>query len=679
MTRTCALVVLAAACSGGDPIDAGDPQVAEGDCQIAGDAPDDLATITCKDDFDKLASLPIDATLPSATSMKLVLDRADSSHLYFQNTQKYQIHYQFCSAHLSGNGLPIVPDLATFNTTEYFTPDRRFVLGAITYYALPDQWALELSPYDTATADMITELFDKASNRGYFGQKLAFHPTSEALAAVAATLPTRIPIVTTDELYQGIDYQPLSLGAGVGTLHFTTVAQLAAGEYTSPYMVLVLDFAPNDLSVVQGTITREFQTPLSHINVLAHTRHSPNMGLRGALTDPRLLAYQDQLVKLTTTAEGWTVEPISLADAQAWWDSHAPAPVTLPTPDLTVTALTDVEAITPETTGSLTLLGNIEKAITAFGGKAAHYSILARTPGVPLRKAFAVPIYYYDKFMRDRGFYDRVTAMLADPQFVSDTATRDARLAQLRADIVAAPMDQAFADALAAKVAADYPAVEKLRFRSSSNSEDLSGFPCAGCYNSFSGKTSDISSMLTAIKQVYASAWELRTFDLRSYYRVPHSSVGVALVCHQMFKDEAANGVAVTSNPYDAAGLDPAFYANVQAGGDVEVVNPPPGTQSDQFLYYFSLPNQPIAFLAHSNIIERGKSVLSTAQTYELGRALDAIHQRFSPAYGPGAGNAGWYAMDVEFKFTDEDQPGAPPHLEVKQARWYASPNGGSE
>jgi hypothetical protein len=52
----------------------------------------------------------------------------------------------------------------------------------------------------------------------------------------------------------------------------------------------VLDQAPNDISVVQGLITQEFQTPLSHVNVLSQNRHTPNMGLRGALTNPELLA-----------------------------------------------------------------------------------------------------------------------------------------------------------------------------------------------------------------------------------------------------------------------------------------------------------------------------------------------------------------------------------------------------
>ncbi|MCE9571739.1 MAG: PEP/pyruvate-binding domain-containing protein [Deltaproteobacteria bacterium] len=401
------------------------------------------------------------------------------------------------------------------------------------------------------------------------------------------------------------------------------------------------------------------------------------MGLRDALTNPALLALDGKLVKLTASASSWTIAEVTPEEAQAWWDAHAPPSVTLPSADLSVTTLADVQDVTPDPTGTETLRGNLARAITIYGGKAAHYSVLVKTPGVPIRPAFVVPIYFYDKWMRDNGFYDRVTAMLADPTFVADPATRDAQLAQLRADMLVAPMDASLVAQLEAKVAGGFAQYPKLKFRSSSNSEDLEGFPCAGCYDSFAGKTSDTNDMLTAIRRVWASAWEFRTFELRAYYKVPHDAVGVAVLCHQMFQNEDANGIAITANPFDASGLDPAYYVNVQFGGDVEVVAPPAGTTSDQFLYYFSQPNQPISFIAHSNLIPAGTTVLTAAQTYELGQALEKIHARFSPAYGPAAGNTGWYALEVDIKFTNEDDPSKVPHLYIKQARWYPDRNGG--
>jgi hypothetical protein len=66
------------------------------------------------------------------------------------------------------------------------------------------------------------------------------------------------------------------------------------------------------------------------------------------------------------------------------------------------------------------------------------------------------------------------------------------------------------------------------------------------------------------------------------------------------------------------------------------------------------------------SLIQDGATVLSNAQTYDLGKALKAIHEFFRPVYGPND-PAAWYAMDVEFKF--DGDPGQTPVLFVKQAR----------
>lgn len=671
-----ALALVAAAC--GDEYDG----VREGACTIpAGDpaaVPDYLAQVVCQDDFMALASEPLDVTLPGARSAKVVVDQADGDALYFQNSTRYEIHFDFVSMHLSGGDLPVVGSLANFNSEMYFTPDRRFILGAVTYYEQPMRWTLELAPYDTASVEMIVKIFDAVRKNGYFGPRLAFHPTSEQLAAVAEGLPERIPVVTTEELYEGIDYQPLSLGTAVGRLHFTTAAAIAT-EYLSYQDLVVLDEAPNDISVVQGIITQEFQTPLSHINVLSRNRHTPNMGLRGALSNPMLTALDGKLVKLEVGPSGWSIMEVSEAEAMAWWDAHAPTPITLPPVDLTRTEMIDLDLVTPEPTAGETLRNNIRTAVASYGGKSAQYSILRRTPDVPIKRAFAIPLYWYVRFMTDNGFFARIAAFENDPQFVTTPSVRDAALAQLRADIMAAPLDAGFLAALAVKES-EWQAmgVTKLRFRSSSNSEDLDGFPCAGCYNSYSGVIADRPDVEAAIKNVYADVWTFRGYEERSFYGVDHDTVAMALLVHENFEDEEANGVAVTNNPFDATGNDPALYINVQLGGGAEVVSPPPGVYSDQILYYFGLPNQPVAYLSHSNLTAPGQNVLTTTQLHQLGVALDAIHDRFSRAYGPGAGNNGWYAMDVEFKFDDQAAPGQAPTLYVKQARPYPDPWAGT-
>lgn len=643
--------------------------VVEEMCSIADPAmsPDSLSQVNCLADFNALASTPLDAQIPGARSVKVVYDTATGS-LYFQHSTRFSIHYQFVSTHLSGHGMPLVQSLGTFNQSEYFRPDRRFYLGAVTHYEQPDIWALEVAPYDSMSATMMSTLFAAVKAHGYFGPTLTMHPTSDATSTETAQLGGGICVSQTEDIYNGTDYQPLTLGTTIGRLRFLTAAQLE-GTHVSYDEIVVLDEAPNDISVVRALITQTFQTPLSHINVLAQNRHSPNMGLRGAMSNARLRALDGRIVELAVQPLQWTVREATAAEADAWWAANRPTPVTLPPLDLSTRGLVDVEAATPEPAAGQSLRDALRTAIRTFGGKCAHYSVMSRTPEIPMRKAFCIPMFYYDQFMRSNGVYDRIAMLQMDDAFRTDPAVRDARLQEVQNMILTGQVDQELQTLLRTKIAAEYGSTD-VRFRSSTNSEDLDGFPCAGCYNSHSGSPTDWNNLLQGIRKTWASAWSFRTFEERSFYGVDHRSVGMALLVHHDFPNEEANGVAATSNIFDPSGMDPAFYVNVQQGGAFEVVAPPPGITSDQFLYYFSQPGQPVTYLARSSIVEPGQTVLNAAQIRELGVALQAIHQRFSPAYGPASGNMGWYAMDVEFKF-DDDGRGGVPRLFVKQARPY--------
>jgi len=647
-------------------------------------APDYLSEIGCASDFEVLASQPLDATIPGARSGKIVLDQYDDDALYFQNSNKYEIHHQFASKFLSGPLHPIVPALADF-TSQYTSVDRRFLLGALTHYEGPDIWALEIAPYDTASVEMITKLFESVKRHTFIGGKLAFHPTSKAVEAVAARLSANVRVATTAQIFAKTDYQPLNTGETLGQVRFVAAADIATA-YVGFRDVVVLDATPNDISVTAGLISGEFQTPLSHINVLARNRGTPNMGLRNAFNDPKLRALDGKWVRLTVGAFEYTIVEVTMAEADAWWEAHKPTPRQVPAMDLSVTDLRDIGYVVLET-ATETMRASIDIAVRAFGAKCAGYSVLRNTPGVPTRPAFAIPVFYYDQFMKQNGFYARVEAMRADPEFRDKPAVRDAALAQLRADILVAPVDVAFQTLLKTKLDTDF-AGQTMRFRSSTNAEDLDGFPCAGCYDSHTGDPADWTvdtancntdgnnncGVLQAIRKTWATVWNLRTFEEREYHSIDHTAVGMALLVHHNFASEEANGVAVTANIFDPSGLLQGFYINVQWGGGAEVVHPPPGITSDEFIYQFSQPGQPIIFISNSNLVPDGETVLTTAQTYELGAALDLIHRRFSPAFGPDAGKTGWYAMDVEFKFDDEDSPGETPKLIVKQARPYPGP-----
>jgi len=626
-----------------------------------GSAPDFSAEIGCQADFKLLASVPLDASIPGALSVKTIIDRDDGDRLYFQNSVKYKIHWEFASAHLSGDGKPIVPPLSQFNQTEYYSPTRRFVSGAVTYYEGPGVWTYEIAPYDTADAEMIEAAYNAIVAATYFGEELYFHPSSENVAVEAKKLPASVKVISTEELYEGIDYQALNLGEAVGRLRFFTAKDLET-QYPTFRDIVVLDHVPNDISVVMGIITAEFQTPLSHINVLSQNRGTPNMALRGADQDKALSALRDKWVRLKVGALDYSIAEVTKAEADTWWDAHKPSAVQVPSVDLTVTDLRDIEKVLDPT---LSLGDGLDKAIPAFGGKASHYAAVAQIGGsVPMPKAFAVPVHFYFQFMAQNKFDERVKQLLADKTFQDDPAARDKQLAALRADMLVAPVDAAFESQLTAKLKADYPGT-RMRFRSSTNAEDLDGFTGAGLYTSLSGEPGDPERpVLDAVRGVWASVWYFRAFEERSYRSIDHEAVGMALLCHRSFPDEEANGVALTQNPFDTSGLEPGFYVNVQYG-EASVVKPDPGVTTDQFIYHYYSPGQPIVFISHSSLIPEGTTVLTKKQTYELGQGLAAIHSHFQPLYGATPGE--WYAMDVEFKFDGE--LGEVPALYFKQAR----------
>ncbi len=642
------------------------PDVPPQGCRIEGTAPPFVTDLGCDADFEALASEPLDASIPAARSLKTVYDRVGEK-LYFQNVHLYPTHYPFCRDFLSGNGLPPVPDVGTFNAREYYSPSRRFLLGSVTHYAGSDGgagvWAYELAPYDTANATMIETAFRAVAAHAHFGDRLRFHPTSQAIERVA--LAPDIARVTTEELFRGIAYQPLNLATAQGKLRFVRAADLAttALDFRD---ILVLDFVPNDISVVQGIITEQLQTPLAHINVLSQNRGTPNMGLVGAWTNATLRALEGRWVALTVGAFDWSAHEVTQAQADAWWAANRPPPLGIPARDLSVTDIRAIsEVLGPLSgTGSDRGLGDaLDAAIPAFGGKASHYSALTRIEAIRIERALAVPIHWYTKHITDAGLDDDLAAMLADPAFRGDLTVRKARLEALQAAIIAAPIDPAFLADITARLS-DLPR-RRVRFRSSTNAEDLAGFTGAGLYTSETGDPDDPDAPVDlAIKTVWASVWRHKAFDEREYRGIDHLAVGMALLVSPSFPNEEANGVAITGNLFDPSGIEPAFIVNVQRG-DTSVVLPPRGVTSDYFIYYYFYPGQPATYLSHSNLIGAGATVLTNAQTFELGKALDAIHGFFAATYRPSDG--GFYGMDVEFKL---DGPvGEPPVIWMKQAR----------
>jgi hypothetical protein len=647
-----------AGCSDGEP-----KQAAEGPCQIPSGsaAPNFFLQIPCTADFEALAVQGTDSELAGAESVKVVLDQQNGDVLYFQNSQRYDVHYEFVKANL--------PDAGTaeaFNTKSYYADDRRFLLGMVTYYRGPKVWALKLAPYDTASLPKLTKLYQAVRQAAWFGPRLALYPTSDSQEARASKLPASVKVMTTDQLYASMDHQPMTLGNAVGRLRFATAQDLGSG-YLAPDSVVVLDQLPADVSLFRGLITESFQGPLSPVNMMARDRHLPNMGLRKAQSHPTLRALEGKLVALAVAADGWTIREATQDEADGYEVASAPEVVQLPPLDLTATELTNIEDVTPETPG-----GKLRDALAAaaqrFGDNAAHFSVVANTPDVPHPTAFAVPIYYYHQFMTENGFFDQVKLWQEDPDFIGSSEVRQARLEQLQAAMTTAQVNPKLSGALLAKIQQEFPGTT-LSFRSSANGDALATFQCAGCYESHAADSAVQDDVLNAVRRVWASVWRFRAFELRQYYRVDHLSVGMGILVYPGFGDEVASGMALTTNPFDPYGLEPSLLINVQSGGESNLAS----VTSDQILYFLLYPNQPARYFSHSSLMAAGTTVLTRSQIHRLAETLDTLHSRFRSIYAVDP--TGIYGMNVEFEYANQGDPSQPPALVVTEVRPYPTAN----
>ena len=463
---------------------------------------------------------------------------------------------------------------------------------------------------------------------------------------------SRIPLLFDSDIVSGTDFLALNPGEGYGRLRV-----LASDERPHARDIALYEALPNELSRVAGIISTVPQTPLSHVNLRAIQDGIPNAFIRDARDDPAIAPLIDGFVRYEVTDDGWELHTATKAEVDAHYEAARPAQPQTPERDLAVTGIKPLSQIGFEDW-------------TAFGVKAANVAVLGKLgfPAGTVPDGFAIPFYFYDEFMKAHDFYTRIETMLADPDFQTDFEVQDDMLDDLRDDIEDADSPQWIVDALT-EMHATYPEGQSLRYRSSTNNEDLPGFNGAGLYDS---KTQDPEEtqedgIEKSLKGVFASLWTFRAFTEREFYRIDHLAAAMGVLVHPNYKDELANGVAVSFDPTDpTSGSDDWYYVNTQVGEDL-VTNPEAHSVPEEILLY---PGGYIV-VSTSNLVELGQLLMSDAQLTQLREHLTVIHDHFEGLYNPGPDEP--FAMEIEFKITSEDI------LAIKQARpWVFSGGGGS-
>jgi len=602
-------------------------------------------------------------------SVKFVVDMQAGDITHFLSSTAWDLHYTFIreqidhAAHLNRcdptEEQAFLAGWGAFSQREYFEVEtRRYLLGTLEHYVGSDTHTLEFTLGDRINGAQMLHAFFTVTAHTPTPMLYALRPQSPAQVSVMLGIDGQAPMVDTGMPFRGVTLQPLTLGLAYGILSFVPATELDTTELGIG-VVVVTDSVPNDIPFVGGLITEAFQTPLAHVNVLSRNRNTPNLALLDAHRDPRIAPFLGTLVRFEVTEAGFSLAAADPVEAEAFWESR-----TAQGPPLVARLDTSVRGLQSLTDCSLADL-------PVIGAKAAGLAELAHvastdpvcpggvtTPSSP----FAIPVVHSLEHYAQSRAAARLTELEADPAFRTDARVRAQGLAEVQQLILTHPVEPTLLAAVQAEIQARF-GNNRVKLRSSSNTEDLPGFNGAGLYTSFGASlTSADDPVEAALRGVWASLYNARAYEERRFFNIDESSVAMGVLIHGAFQAERANGVAISRDIYDPTRSD--HYSINSQVGEASVTNPAPGISTEQVLYRWGRTPK-LQILTHSNL-PNTVPTLSDVEFDRLACTLRAIHNHFRPLLDPDALNR-WFAMDIEFKLM-----GAERRLVIKQARPYS-------
>jgi hypothetical protein len=616
------------------------------------------------------ATLAAGGTEVGEDAVKFVVDMQAGDVVHLIDTRHWALHYTWIREMIEGE-----PHLdrcdpvqarefdigwGLFSQNEYFRVEgRRFLLGSLVQHTNGTK-TVEFTPGDAIIGSQMRRAFFAVMNAVEDPTQWSIRPTEGRQINELKAIEGTAPLVGPNAPYVGLAYQPLNPAVGFGTLVFVPAHELETAEL-GPNVIVVTDDVPNGTAFMGGLVTEAFQTPLAHVNVLARGRGTPNMALRGAAQDPRLKSLFGKLVRLEVRASDFLIREADAAEADEYWQARAPkGPKLEPLADLSVHGVISLDSVG-------------YSAVSSVGSKAAGVAELYRVnelgfycPSVVLplfvpARAFAIPFSHYVQHFLTSGAASLLLALEQDPQFRADPAAHADGLARVRELMLTHPVDATLLKEVETAIQERFGNL-KVRFRSSSNTEDLATFNGAGLHSSTSADIEGSSSSVEdGLRLVWSSLWNTRAYDERAFGNVDQPKAAMAVLVHQAWQ-EVAQGVAISRNALHAT-RESEYYINAQIG-EASVTNPAPGTTSDE-LVYTPPPRRAKADYQARSSLSRGKDVLSFAEIQNLGCALESIHLHFRPLLDAEQTNR-LFAMQIEWKLIGPER-----RLLVKQARPY--------
>ncbi len=663
----------------------------------------------------------------SGRSAKFFIDWRDkkSPQIYFINgnyqaggkTPDYALyHYDFARHQLN------VPEGGgEFNDNTYFTENKRYVAGTLQTYEVDGKvaYGIQLYPDDVAHDEGILEIV-KVVTRSFKikGARVLFvaggpQQTTRRVTADLAALG--VEAKTIEDMLAGVNYMPLNPGEAWGYLRLFPQDLLEL----RPSDIPVFDELPLDLSVVQGTITQVFQDVTSHVNLKAKERGTPNMVLRDVKTNPAVAALAGKAVHLTVSKDGFKLEASTTAVVEAKMKEKLNRPW-IKLPIVKDTRVLDFDAMcTAASSGCLTMGPAYGGKVTGLGFL-AHKSVLGRASVSGTLSAkygydlpphgFGIPVDFYRQFVsapENAALKTKLDDLIVKEKQGSLSPKERAALSDVVQGLFyTGKIPSAQLSAIKTQIAAlraQVPGLEKIKVRSSANAEDIPNFDGAGLHDSFSAEFDEVDNadgscrvetdgvgvatklkvkpktVQCAVKAVFASLWNDRAIEERTFARLDHTTVGMGIAVVPAYDTEApvaSNGVLIT-RPVNSDFL--AYTLSLQKGDNL-VTNPEPGTISQMTFSIFGDIGTPPRFTIarHATPVAGGPALKTSVMTdanmtkiIELGKSVEIAYCKAKPGYYTGNCKDVWIdnekpkSLDMEFKFLTNG------HFVMKQVREF--------
>ena len=619
----------------------------------------------------------------------------------------------------------VTEDGDQFNAMTYFTNDmnkKKFIAGTLQHFQLLENgrvtsfYGIQFYPQDLiAEATLLFAVKLVQANLSVGREKIGvvLYGAQQTVSTIQADLDgLNTEVLSIDKIYGSIPNVSMNQGEAWGYLRLSPPTKL---DELKPEDIPLFKELPLDLSVVAGVITEAVQDGGSHINLKSKERGTPNLVVRDPSQLKDLYAKANQPIHLIVKANGYKIEASTEAVIrQKLRDKQRSRPwVNLATVQETRGLSFDQMAKT----------FSIEELLSLghkYGGKAAKLGLLASSQmlgeGSVIQKqmkyrltpiGFGVPMSDYQKFVKANPEVAKkieaiVSAEEAEYEIGKPGSTarpmtpeqKIAALDDLRKTIYSSKVPVETVDKIKtqlAQLATDakrlFPnyQLKKVKVRSSANAEDIEGFDGAGLHDSFGAKISELgdpqqpcqlinssgvstksemspATVLCAVKGVYASLWNKRAIEERSFAHIRPRSAAMGLAINQSydFRDESkvpgtklvnevANAVVVT-RILNTSGIY-GYQMSINTDDNL-VTNPTPNTKSEIVIAAFIGDEKPSYTTSQfakpvATEPERTTSLLSNTvkdRIVKLVRTFEIAYCQANPKY---------YADDCNYVDTD--------------------------